>query len=229
MARHPHPRSAKPQPPPPAPARLGSAALALAAVAALVACASNPGRANAQLQGRWRVDSAASDDASARITSAIRTAQKQRARHFRADDGAGEEFGNGGGSGDDAAANNFDLGARIGPDFQQLRARLLQTLDSPSTLSFKVESDDVQIERDGLPGRDYQPGDTITRFEEYGTAQLKSAWRDQAFVLNERYTSGARLEERYALDAHGALVYTRSLRDPAVGRIEIRSVYRRTG
>ncbi|HEY7930070.1 MAG TPA: hypothetical protein VID71_08665 [Steroidobacteraceae bacterium] len=211
-----------------APARLAVAGLALAAVVALVACASTPGPANAQLQGQWRVDSAASDNAAARIASAIRTAQKQRARHHR-DDVAGGGPGNAAGSGEDEAANNFDLGARIGPDFQQLRERLLQTLASPNTLTFKVQPDDVQIGRDGLPGRDYQPGDTITRFEEYGTAQLKSNWKEQAFVLTERYTSGARLEERYALDAHGALVYTRSLRDPTLGRIEIRSVYRRTG
>lgn len=219
-------------PAPLAPARRAPAGLALAAVAALVACASTPGPSNVQLQGQWRVDSAASDDASARIASAIRSAQKQRARHLRGGDfrggGVGEGPGNAGG-GDDEAADNFDLGARIGPDFQELRQRLLQTLASPSTLMVKVQSDDVQIGRDGLPARDYQPGDTITRFEEYGTAQLKSNWKDQAFVLTERYTSGARLEERYALDARGALVYTRSLRDPALGRIEIRSVYRRTG
>ena len=143
----------------------------------------------------------------------------------RSEGGAGEA----GAGDDDEAANNFDLGARIGPNFQQLRQRLLQTLASPTTLTFTVLSGEVKIERDGLPGRDYQPGDTITRFEEYGTAQLRSAWKDHAFVLTERYTSGARLEERYALDAHGALVYTRSLRDPTIGRIQIRSVYRRIG
>lgn len=236
MRRHPCTRIAKPLPAPRAPAGLASAVLALLTVSALAGCASTPAPANTQLQGQWRMDSAASDDATARIASAIRAAQKQRARHFRGG-GSGPGPGNGGvgggggggGGEDDEAANNFDLGARIGPDFQELRSRLQQTLASPATLTFKVQPDDVQIDRDGLPGRDYQPGETITRFEEYGTAQLKSGWKDQAFVLTERYTSGARLEERYALDAQGALVYTRSLRDPTVGRIEIRSVYRRAG
>lgn len=230
MLRHPHPKIAKYLLTPLGPARLASAGLALAAAAAAAAalpgCASTPGPANAQLQGQWHVDSAASDDASARIASAIRSAQKQRARHFRGGGDTGAEPG-GGSAEDEAAANSFDQGARIGPDFQELRERLLQTLASPGTLTFKVQSDDVQIDRDGEPGRDYQPGDTITRFEEYGTAQLRTAWKDQAFVITERYTSGARLEERYALDGRGALVYTRSLRDPSVGRIEIRSVYRR--
>jgi hypothetical protein len=216
MLRYPHPTIAK----------YLLASLALAAVSALPGCVSTPGPANAQLQGQWRVDSAASDNASARISSAIRSAQKQRARHSR---GSGETGGEpGGGSVDDeVAANSFDQGARIGPDFQELRERLRQTLDSPGTLTFKVQSDDVQIDRDGQPGRDYQPGDTITRYTEYGTAQLRTAWKDQAFVITERYTSGARLEESYALDGRGALVYTRSLRDPSVGRIQIRSVYRR--
>lgn len=222
----------------PASAGLPSTLLALAAVAAFAGCASTPGTADPQLQGHWRVDSAASDDATARITNAIGSAQKREAARrrraateFSARPGGSSEGGAGeaGTGDDDEAANNFDLGARIGPNFQQLRQRLLQTLASPTTLTFTVLSDDVQIERDGLPGREYQPGDTITRFEEYGTAQLRSAWKDHAFVLTERYTSGARLEERYALDAHGALVYTRSLRDPTIGRIEIRSVYRRIG
>ncbi len=46
-------------------------------------------------------------------------------------------------------------------------------------------------------------------------------------MLTERYTSGARVEERYQLDAHGALLFTRALRDPVAGKIEIKSVYER--
>jgi hypothetical protein len=207
-------------------ANLALTSVALTGLAALASCASTPAPGNAQIQGPWRLDSATSDDVPARIASAIRTAQRRRQRQRR----PGEEGGAGLEGADDSGNDSGNLGVgngRIGPDFQELRERLQQTLDSPRTLTFKVQSDDVEVGRDDLPARDYQPGDTITRFEEYGTAQLKTAWKDQAFVITERYTSGARLEERYALDLHGALVYTRSLRDPTVGRIDIRSVYRR--
>lgn len=203
------------------------ASLATMGAAALESCASTAAPANAPIQGHWRLDSAASDDATARIASAISTSQRRLRRG--APRGGGPDQGSPPDGPEGDVVNLSGGGFRIGPDFQELRDRLQQTLSTPPTLTFRVQSDDVQIDRDDLPGRDYQPGDTITRFEEYGTAQLKAAWKDQAFVITERYTSGARLEERYALDGHGALVYTRSLRDPTVGRIEVRSVYRRTG
>jgi hypothetical protein len=206
------------------------ASLALVTLAALTGCASTSASMNAALQGRWRLDGAASEDAASRIASAIRSAQERRHHRF----GAGSQAGTGGPEGaspDEAGIDNGDLGpnGQIGPDFQALRQRLLQTLGSPRSLTLRIQPDDVQIQRDDLPARDYQPGERLTRFEEYGTAQLSAAWKERDFVLAERYTSGARLEERYALDAHGALVYTRTLRDPTIGHIEIRSVYRRSG
>jgi len=204
---------------------LALTSLASTGAAALVSCASTPAPANTPIQGHWSLDSAASDDATARITSAISSSERQFRRRASREGGFGQEGADAPG-GD--VSNLGGGGFRIGPDFQELRQQLQQTLGSPRTLTFRVQSDDVQIDRDNEPGRDYQAGDTITRYSEYGTAKLTTAWKDQGFVITERYTSGARLEERYALDGHGALVYTRSLRDPTVGRIAIRSVYRRT-
>jgi hypothetical protein len=210
---------------------------ALAILATLAGCASTPAPSNTALQGSWQLDGAASDDASARIASAIRTAQERRHRRFAGTsrggaggvEGAGEAGpGAGPGEGPDGADSaDFGPNGQIGPDFQQLRQRLQQTLGSPQTLTLQVQPDEVLITRDNLPARDYQPGERLTRFEEYGTALLSAAWKERDFVLAERYTSGARLQERYALDGHGALVYTRTLRDPTLGRIEIRSLYHR--
>jgi len=206
------------------------AGLALSALTALSACATTSQPPDARLQGQWQLDSAASDDVPARIAEAIRTAQRHRARHSSELGGPPGE-GAPDVTGADAGLDAGELtggGFIIGPDFRELRERLQQTLLSPHTLTLSVQSGVVQIQRDDSPGRDYQPGESITRFEEYGTARLTSAWKDEAFVVSERYTSGARLEERYALDAHGALLYTRSLRDPTVGNIQLRSIYRRT-
>jgi hypothetical protein len=116
----------------------------------------------------------------------------------------------------------------MAPDFRSLRARLQQELGAPRTLNFKFQADDVLIQGDGMPGRDYQPGGTLTHFDEYGTSQLKTAWKDNSFLITQRYTSGAHLDERYAVNAQGALEFTRTLRDPTVGKIDLKSVYRRT-
>lgn len=225
------------------------ASLALAALAALAGCASTPGPPNPQLQGAWRLDSAASDNVAALIGNAIRTAQNRRRRRHGGGSGfgppgagpggaGGTSEGPGGEAGGDAdegpqggaqTGADLDAGGLIGPDFQALRERLQQTLGSPRSLRFRIQGDDVLIQHDDLPARDYQPGESITRFDEYGTAQVRASWKDGGLTIAERFTSGARLEQRYALDAHGALVFTRALRDPTVGRLELKSIYRRTG
>jgi hypothetical protein len=203
---------------------------ALATSATLAGCVTSvPPPTNPPLQGAWRLDPSAGDDATARIASAIRAArerlQKLRRREQAADDSA---FGP---LPDAQGADVGELGVGggpIAPDFQTLRDRLQQEVGSPRMLSLKVQSEDLLIQGDGLPARDYQLGSTDTRFDEYGTAQIRASWKDNAFEISARYTSGARLEERYAVNAQGALEYTRSLRDPTIGKLDLRSVYRRT-
>ena len=207
--------------------------LAWVASVALTACATTAAPAHPTLQGEWRLDAAASDDAATRIAHAIRIAQarlRKDPRYAGTPGGPGDGGGGGVGSGPDDQGDLGELGvgaAPLAPDFHTLRELLQQELDTPHTLTFKSEAADVVIQADGLPGRDYQPGSTLTLFDEYGTSQIKTSWKDDTFLITKRYTSGARLQERYSVDARGALEYSRSLRDPAVGKIELKSVYRR--
>ena len=211
----------------------------------LSACAATRAPSDsAALSGQWRLDPAASDNLDAKVTRAVDSAEhKLRARlgaRGRAAGGrgggpggaaGGGPGGKGGDSGGDTpitTADEFGNITGIAPDFRQLRERLLQTLQAPGMLVVNVQPDQVDIRHDGLPARDYQPGETLTRLDEYGTAALQARWSGGAFELRERYTNGARLTERYEVGRDGTLSCTRSLTDPTVGKLLIKSVYRRT-
>ena len=228
--------------------RLLAGALAGLTLAGLCACATTTTPTDSGLSGRWQLDAGASDDVTAKVSGAIARAEaKRRERQNLGRHGGGAGSGGGGGdegggdegagadSGTAAAGGDFDVGGNlganevIGPDFRDLRERLQQTLASPSHLRLDVQPGLVDIQRDGLPAREYHPGESITRFDEYGAARLDSSWSGKAFVLRQRYTSGARVIERYELDAAGALLYSRSLEDPTVGKLQIKSLYRHAG
>lgn len=220
--------------------------------ALLAACATTQAPPNSGLDGQWQLDAAASDNVTRVVTAAVsraQTALRSRRGSFggvgrraggsanhggggsRSGGGPGSSGGAGSGSDEDLDTATDVLGSNtlLGPDFQDLRAHLLQTLSASARLSVEVKPDEFEVQRDDLPPRDYQAGERITRYDEYGTANLSSRWQGKAFELRERYTSGARLVERYEVDPSGALVYTRTMVDPTVGKLTVRSVYHRVG
>jgi len=78
------------------------------------------------------------------------------------------------------------------------------------------------------PPREYRLGERISRFDEYGTSVINATWSHGAFALRSSYTSHASHTERYEVDAStGVLTVTQQISDPTVGKIAIRSVYRR--
>lgn len=194
----------------------------------LYACASSAPPAHSTLDGHWRLDRSASDNVAARLDQAIRQAQA-RLRHRRpgGPGGPGGAGGPGGLEEGDSAGDLLGNGLIIGPDFHELRERLLPTLASPATLVIRTSPETVTIQHDDLPARDYQPGESLARMDEYGTARLQARWDGAAFEIRQRYTSGARLTERYEVARDGSLHYTRSLQDPTLGKLELHSVYQR--
>jgi hypothetical protein len=213
--------------------------------ALLAACVTTQAPVNSGLTGQWQLDAAASDNVAMVVSSAIGKAQarmrKRRARFEGSQraGGRGRRGGGDAGSGNPAGADSgtdedldsatdvFGTPTLLGPDFQQLRTNLMDTLGTSTRLSLEIQPDDIHVRRDNLPPRDYQPGERITRYDQYGAANVSSRWDGQAFELRERYTTGARLVERYDVDAAGALVYTRTLQDPTVGKLTVRSIYHR--
>ncbi|MGH8143571.1 MAG: hypothetical protein ACREU2_13770 [Steroidobacteraceae bacterium] len=232
----------------PGPSRLPAPAMAaiiLILGTVLGACASSQVPADSALSGHWRLDTAASDNVGAKIAQSIDSARARLRRRLgagrfgrlpRNGNASGNASGGSGGGadrGDNGTEDNattvdqFGNITAIGPDFEQLRSRLADALDVPPMLMLDVHPGAIEIQSDGLPARDYNPGEKFTRVDEYGTAVLDSRWAGNAFVLTEHYTSGARLTERYELGPGGALDCTRSLSDPTIGKLQIKSVYRR--
>jgi hypothetical protein len=198
--------------------------------------------ANVQLAGLWIRDKAASDDADAKIVAAVAKTQAElRRRLNRMGYGGGAPPGGVGGGENapggpeappdesfDGPGDRYGGPGQLGPDFRDIRIRLLQTLRPPSELKIEVEGDLVQLAADRLPARDYRLGERISRFDEYGTAIIDATWSSESFVLRWRYTSHGSRSERYEVDrASGALTLTQQIVDPYVGKIAIRSVYRR--
>jgi hypothetical protein len=117
---------------------------------------------------------------------------------------------------------------QLGPDFRTLSASLLHAISSPHELEIDVDGDALRVVADRLPARDYRLGEGFSRFDEYGTARMQPTWTDNAFVLRARYTNGASILERYqVLPGQNALTRTVNLIDPILGKLQLRSTYRR--
>jgi hypothetical protein len=206
--------------------RTGALALIGAAVVGtlLCGCASTKAPTDPGLNGQWQLDAASSDDVETEVSQAVDRAearQRQRIRAIARSRGipSGDEMGQPGS--EPVVATPF-----IGADFQQLHQHLLQVLTAPPSLRLEVQEETVTVQSDHLPARDYQPGESFVRFDEYGNATVGSAWSGRAFVVRQHYMSHATLTERYEVDPKsGTLTYTRVLKDPTVGNIELKSVY----
>lgn len=219
-------------------------ARAVLVLSLLGGCASDPtSHADTRLSGAWRLDSGASDDLTARVDKAITAAEEryQKARRGGYGDsqgfpvmgngrggGRGGGAGGGAGSADNSGTDAYALEPRIGPDFTGLRAKLLENLAAPRSLRIDAVADLVRLTGDDVPARDYHPGDAFTRFDEYGTAKMRSKWTDAGFTITAHYTNHASRTDTYALDPHAdTLRYTRSVVDPTIGKLEVQSLYRR--
>jgi hypothetical protein len=79
-----------------------------------------------------------------------------------------------------------------------------------------------------MPPRDYHTDEEFSRIDEYGTAKIDAGWSGNAFELQARYSSHARLIEHYAVDSRtDTLTVSYHLQDPMVGKIDLNNVYRR--
>ena len=207
--------------------------LASVVICALTGCRTvTTAPSDTRLAGQWSLDKTVSDDASAKVTAAINTAQ-QRLRQRNAD-----RYGMGGGNSStpaegpdesfDTPGDRYGSPGMLGPDFRGLRARLQQALVAPASLQLELHEDLVRITSNQLPPREYHLGERISRFDEYGTSVIDPTWSHGAFVLRSSYTSHASRVERYEVPSSDVLTVTQQISDPTVGKIAVRSVYRRS-
>jgi hypothetical protein len=234
---------------------LASAMVAASILSLSAGCASvtSTAPANPQVAGRWELDKSASDLVDTKVDAAISAWEaKLRKRSGYYDYGntstagglggrAGRPGGGQGGpqGGDPQAGGSLDqsgensgeevdLARPLPPDFAGIRQRLVQVLTPPVTLRIETGPDLVRIAPDGIPPRDYHTDEELSRIDEYGTARIEAGWAGDAFELQARYSSHARLVEHYAANAHSnTLTVTCHLTDPMVGKIDLNSVYHR--
>src|SRR5579862_1397498 len=203
---------------------LGAAAIAASVI--VCGCASTKAPTDVNLTGLWQLDTAASDNVDTRVAQAVDRAEarwRQRVRNMsyggRSRAVSGDEMGQPG-------SEPVIAAPLIGPDFAGLSQHLRQILCAPPSLRLDIQEETVTIQSDHLPSRDYQPGESFVRFDEYGNATVSCGWSGSAFIVHQRYMSHASMTERYEVDTKtGTLTYTRELKDPTVGSIELKSVY----
>jgi hypothetical protein len=195
--------------------------------------------ADTRLSGSWRLDAAASDDPDAKIGHATSVAQaklrKALSRYGYGPDSADRDMPPSDSSSDapdysyDTPGDRYGGPGRVGPDFRGLKTRLHQALTPPTELRLAVDGDLVTITDEPLPPRDYRLNERLSRFDEYGSASITTTWAHDQFVLKSKYSSHASRTETYQVDpASGQLILTQLFVDPTVGKITIRSVYRRS-
>lgn len=211
---------------------------ALALAAGLAGCETvTTAPADSHLSGSWNLDKAASDNLETKIAAAMSAAQG-KLRHRLARYGTDPDDTRAAAAGDapDAPDYTYDTPedyrygnpGRVGPDFRGLRLHLRQELTPPKSLQLEVAGDLVTISSDQLPPRDYRLGERVSRIDEYGTAIISVSWSHEMFELNYKYTSHASHSETYQVDpGTGALTVTEQIDDPIIGKITLRSLYRR--
>jgi hypothetical protein len=202
-------------------ARLGATALLTLFTAACASLASGPPGPSG-LAGHWALDVAVSDDFDAAVTRMLVQHQKRaRARRHR------QEFGADGG--EIAAAGPQDVpGFPPVPDEapDRVRSRLEEALRPPAMLSIELGAGTVSLRANEEPARHYYPGQRVGRIDVEGAARQDAGWSGAVFVVQQKYVSGARREQRYAIQ-DGALIVALEYEDPYSGELALRSVYRR--
>lgn len=205
----------------PASARRGVVALLALLATACASLAPEPPASNS-LAGRWELDAAASADfdaALARMQSEHQK-QRQRARRHR------EEYGPDGSeiAPDSREVAGFPPVPDEAPD--RVRSRLEESLRPPARLLIELDAGMLGIQADDEPARRFDPGQRVGRIDVDGAARQDSGWSGAAFVVRQKYVSGAKREQRYAIDGD-ALVVMLDYRDPFSDSLVLRSVYRR--
>jgi len=170
---------------------------------------------NASLAGHWQYDAGASDDFSARLAQLIAEQRKrQRPRGMR---GVSEA--------ERAAALPEEPPLEA---IDRVQSRLEETLKPARDLLIALRGSDIELTSDNEPTRTLTPGRPLARMDSSGTAQITAQWQGPTLVIRARYTNRAVRLQQYSLDRRSDTLRIKlQVNDPAIGRMELQSVYRR--
>lgn len=214
------------------------AALVLVSAVAAGACgtlATLPPPAGAALAGRWQQDSAASDNFEAKLTPLLENQRRRMLPRHGASGTGSARRGGGSTSGDrDASGNGDSTGeeayALIVPpeDPDKVRARLGDELRPAATLLIAFDGDLLEMTGDAEPMRRFLPGQSVSRIDSSGAANVDSGWEQRAFEIRAHYTNRSERSWRYELEADtGLLRVNFEANAPEFGRFTLQTHYRR--
>jgi hypothetical protein len=171
------------------------------------------------LQGDWALADNSQQTAISQLDTLIAKQREKQRRQRR------ERFGDDlpppglGGGPEDLAFNAQEMKER--------RDILVQFLTPPQHLAVQQGDATLVFKADQQPARVLEPGHTLTRFDESGTAVVNTGWDGKAFVIRTEFTDGSSRVERYTPDAKaGTMVVLRTLKESSLGKLELTSTYR---
>ena len=203
---------------------LATAGLAALALAGCHSLDSRPPRTPVPLAGSWREDTVASDDFEHKLGEALAN-ERQRMQDRRGTRVVSAGGGAGGSSAGTAAVAPLPL-PHEAPDREH--KRLAEDLRPAASLQIAFVDDAVEIVRDSDPVRRFRPGQTVSRIDSSGAANVSSGWDQRAFVIEARYTDKATRSWRFEIDSATDTLHLRfEANDPDFGRLLINTVYQR--
>jgi len=197
-------------------------ATALVLALALGACHSldtRPPRTPVPLAGHWREDLGASDDFDQKVSEALATERaRMQPRQPQMVNGPGGQSG-----------------AVVVPALppprdtaERERRRLAEDLRPAAELRIAFVEDAIEITRDTEPVRRFRPGQTVSRIDSSGAANVRNGWDERAFVIEAHYTDRATRSWRLQIDGPTDTLHVRfQADDPEFGHLVIQTVYRR--
>ncbi|MBS0387732.1 MAG: hypothetical protein JSR15_04555 [Proteobacteria bacterium] len=203
-----------------------SAALAIA-IAALASAgcstlATTAATATPALAGDWVLDAASSDNFDAKFIEVLK-AQHER-MHPRHGFG-GMSGGRGGGMG---PGSEYDPLMQAPDEPEKVRTRLAAGLRPPGKMHIALNVDTVEITADAEPARVFQPGQSVSRIDTSGAANVDSGWEQNAFVVRAKYTNRSSRSWRYEVEpSSGRLRLDFETDDPEFGSFKLTTRYRR--
>lgn len=112
---------------------------------------------------------------------------------------------------------------------ERIRSQLRETLQPASDLRIALDGSSLEILAGEEPLRRFTLGQPITRVDASGAAEVLANWSGSTLQVRARYTHRATRTQQFTVDHAGTLLHmTLLFNDPMAGKLELRSVYKRS-
>ena len=180
------------------------------------------------IAGDWLRDDARSDDFDSKLVLLL----KDRQQRMRARRGMGSDSRGGGAQGEGGRdPREFDRLELPQEESERFRSRVIEDLRPPHLLHIRGEAGGEAINmmhEAETDGRRYLPGQTVSRIDDSGAAQINCGWNHQAFEIHAQYVHRATRHWRYEVEpGSGMLLVHFEVTDPEIGHLILASRYQR--